>query len=270
MTASENAFFVKNFTYDLSMLTDAQIEQYHANGFVTPDYRLPDDVLNDIRDAHDRLIGRHPEFSDYCSALLAYDTWFLTVARIPEILDMVAQVIGDDIALWNCSFFAKPAKIGTKTPWHQDGEYWPIEPLATCTVWIAVDASTPENGCLKVIPGSHRTQQLAKHSKNDAEGLALNLELDKSVFNEADAVDIVLEPGQISLHDVYLYHGSEANTSDRSRRGMTLRYMPTTSVYQHDQATRFEREGQLVMSQRTIYLMRGTDKSGNNDFRMRY
>jgi Phytanoyl-CoA dioxygenase (PhyH) len=52
---------------------------------------------------------------------------------------VVSQVIGEDIALWNSSFFAKPARVGTKTPWHQDGEYWPIRPLATCTVWIAVD-----------------------------------------------------------------------------------------------------------------------------------
>jgi ectoine hydroxylase-related dioxygenase (phytanoyl-CoA dioxygenase family) len=252
------------------MLTDSQIAQYHSDGFVTPDYRLPREVVDDIRDAHNRLVKRYPEFSDYCSALLAYDTWFLTVARRAEILDMVAQVIGEDIALWNSSFFAKPAKVGTKTPWHQDGEYWPIEPLATCTVWIAIDASTPENGCLKVIPGSHRQQKLAPHSKNDADGLALNLELNQSEFNESDAVDIILEPGQISLHDVYLYHGSEANTSENSRRGMTLRYMPTTSVYKHGQPTKFEREGPLVMSQRTIYLMRGTDRSDENDFRMRY
>jgi ectoine hydroxylase-related dioxygenase (phytanoyl-CoA dioxygenase family) len=252
------------------MLTDSQIIQYRSDGFVTPDYRVPDSVLADIRDAHRRLVTRHPEFSDYCSALLAYDTWYLTVARIPEILDMVAQVIGDNIALWNCSFFAKPAKVGTKTPWHQDGEYWPIEPLATCTVWIAIDASTPENGCLRVIPGSHREQRLAKHSQNDAEGLALNLELDHSEFREADAQDIVLEPGQVSLHDVYLYHGSEANHSDRPRRGMTLRYMPTTSVYRHDQATRFQRDGRLVMSQRTVYLMRGVDQTQQNDFRVRY
>ena len=252
------------------MLTDEQIDKYQQDGYVTPGYRLPDELLHDIGDAHSRLVAKHPEFSDYCSALLAYDTWFLTVSRIPEILDMVAQVIGDDIALWNCSFFAKPAKVGTKTPWHQDGEYWPIEPLATCTVWIAIDASTPENGCLKVIPGSHRDQRLATHTQNDADGLALNLELDSKEFNESDAEDIVLEPGQVSLHDVYLYHGSDANTSDHSRRGLTLRYMPTTSVYRHDQPTRFAREGRLVMSQRTVYLMRGIDQSAENDFRVRY
>ncbi len=216
-------------------------------------------------------MNRHPEFSDYCSALLAYDTWYLTIARIPEILDMVAQLIGDDIALWNSSFFAKPASVGTKTPWHQDGEYWPIEPLATCTVWIAIDVSIPENGCLRVIPGSHRERRLAQHSQNDAEGLALNLELKPSEFNEKDAADIVLEPSQVSLHDVYLYHGSDANKSDKSRRGMTLRYMPTTSVYQHDQPTAYVKsEGRLALSQRTVYLMRGVDQSGQNDFCIRY
>ena len=95
------------------MLTNTQIIQYRSDGYVTPEYQVPEPVLADIRDAHSRLVARHPEFSDYCSALLAFDPWFLSVARIPEILDMVAQVIGDDIALWNCSFFAKPAHIGS-------------------------------------------------------------------------------------------------------------------------------------------------------------
>lgn len=251
------------------MLTENEIEKYHRDGYVTPDFRLPEEVISDIREAHSRLVARHPEFSDYCSAVLAYDTWYLTVARRPEILDMVAQIVGDNIALWNSSFFAKPAKVGTKTPWHQDGEYWPIHPLATCTVWMAIDAATPENGCLKVIPGSHRSKRLASHHENNADGLALNLELDPQQFDESQAVDIILEPGQVSLHDVYLYHGSEANNSDQPRRGMTLRYMPTSSVYQHDASTRFAKDGPLNMSQRTVYLMRGIDESGQNDFRIR-
>jgi ectoine hydroxylase-related dioxygenase (phytanoyl-CoA dioxygenase family) len=252
------------------MLSEQEIEKYHRDGYVTPEFRLPNAVLDDIKSAHGRLIEKHPELADYCSALLAFDTWYLTVARRPEILDMVEQVLGMDIALWNSSFFAKPARIGTKTPWHQDGEYWPIRPLATCTVWIAIDESMPENGCLRVIPGSHQSMKLAAHRRNDAEGLALNLELEKDQFDESTAVDIVLEPGQISLHDVYLYHGSEANKSDKPRRGMTLRYMPTTSVYQHDMKLKFKQEGVLDMCQRTVYLMRGIDRSGENDFRIRY
>ncbi|MDB4338497.1 phytanoyl-CoA dioxygenase family protein [Rubripirellula sp.] len=252
------------------MLTRSEIEQYNRDGYVSPDFCLDEATLDQIREAHSRLVSHHSEFSDYCSALLAYDTWFLSVARRPEILDMVEQVIGSDFALWNCSFFAKPAKVGTRTPWHQDGEYWPIEPLATCTVWIALDASTKENGCLRVIPGSHKSRQLAKHNRSDASDVALNLELDEAEFDESEAVDITLKPGEVSLHDVYLYHGSEPNLSDYPRRGMTLRYMPTSSIYCHNDETRFEREGRLDMSNRTIYLMRGNDQSGRNDFRMRY
>jgi len=248
------------------MLSTTEISQYQRDGYVTPDYRVPESVLADIRKSHDRLVQQHPEFSDYCPALLAYDDSFVDVARNPDILAMVAQVIGNDIALWNSSFFAKPARVGSKTPWHQDGEYWPIEPLATCTVWIAIDASTQENGCLRVIPGSHRPQQLARHNRNQAEGLALPLELDPTTFNESEAVDITLEPGQISLHDVYLFHGSEPNRSDNSRRGMTLRYMPTTSVYRHDQSKNSLGTGRLDLSQRTLYLMRGVDRTGRNDF----
>lgn len=248
------------------MLSTTEIEQYHHEGYITPDYRLPESTLSSIRKSHDQLVDRYPEFSDYCPALLAYDTAFLEVAKTNEILSMVSQLIGGDVALWNSSFFAKPAKTGSKTPWHQDGEYWPIKPLATCTVWIAIDASTPANGCLQVIPGSHRAQTLAQHQRNTAEGLALPLELDTSTFDESKAVNITLEPGQISLHDVYLFHGSDANFSENSRRGMTLRYMPTTSVYQHAEAKNSLGTGKLELSQRTIYLMNGVDRSGQNDF----
>ena len=251
-------------------LSAAQLEQYQLKGFVVPDYRVPDRLLAEIKEAHARLIQNHPEFADYCSALLAYDLWFLNVARESKILDLVSQVVGSDVALWNCSLFAKPARVGTATPWHQDGEYWPIAPLATCTVWIALDASTKSNGCLRVIPGSHKARQLAAHRVNDAPGLALNRELQADQFDPSLAEDIELEPGQISMHDVYLFHGSEPNLSGSPRRGMTLRYMPTTSVYQHDHQDSHRRPGRLDMSMRTLFLMRGVDRSGANDFCMRY
>ena len=251
------------------MLTDSQIEQYHTDGYVIPHFRLDDAVLEQIKDTHHRLLSRHPEFTDYCPAVLAFDTGFLNVARMPGILDMVEQLIGPDFALWNSSFFAKPARVGTKTPWHQDGEYWPIRPLATCSVWIAVDAASTENGCLRVIPGSHRRRELGKHDFNGADGLSLPLEIRADEFDDARARDIVLDTGQVSLHDIYLIHGSEPNRSDKPRRGMTLRYMPTTSVYRRDRDDARRAGGPLAMVERTLYLMRGVDRSGENDFRMR-
>ncbi|MCY3812666.1 MAG: phytanoyl-CoA dioxygenase family protein [Gammaproteobacteria bacterium] len=251
------------------MLTDDEIHHYHDHGYVIPDFRLDDESLADIRGSHARLLAKHPEFNDYCPAVLAFDTGFLNIARIPPILDMVEQLIGPDFALWNSSFFAKPARVGTKTPWHQDGEYWPIRPLATCSVWIAVDAATPENGCLRVIPGSHRRRELGKHDFNDGAGLSLPLEIQADEFDEDTARDIVLDVGQVSLHDIYLIHGSEPNRSDTPRRGMTLRYMATTSRYCRELADS-RRGGPLSMSERTLYLMRGEDRSGANDFRIRH
>ena len=253
------------------MLTETQVQQYHEDGYVVPDYRLSEETLEGIRAAHDRLLDKHPKFRDYCPQLLAWDLSFLNYARNPQILDMVEQVIGPNFALWNSSFFAKPALNGNKTPWHQDGEYWPIRPVATCTVWIAIDDATRENGCLKYMPGSHQRRQLRKHHMNEAEGLTLNQELGPKEYAEDKAFYLELEAGQMALHDVFIVHGSEANTSPDSRRGMTLRYMPTTSVFDRDIADQQTRDMKLIYNHadRTLYLMRGEDVSGKNDFRMR-
>lgn len=253
-----------------NMLSEAEVARYHADGYVVPDFRLDDDTLEMIRGDHARLVARHPEYADYCPSVLAYDLSFLNYARNDAILDMVEQVIGPDVMLWNSSLFAKPARVGRKTPWHQDGEYWPVRPLATCTVWIAIDDSTAENGCLRVLPGSHRKRRLFSHRTNDAGDLTLNQELVDPDCPQDDAVDIALAAGQVSLHDVYLAHGSEPNRSDKPRRGLTLRFMPTTSVFDRALATEMaHRTGLRDHAERTLFLMRGIDRSGQNDLRVR-
>ena len=243
------------------MLTPEQLTDYQEQGFVIPNFRLPAATLQSIKDDFAQLLTRYPEFRQNCGALLTYDTTFLNYARNLDILDMVGQILGEDVAIWNSSYFGKPARDGKKVPWHQDGRYWPIRPLASCSVWIAIDDSNTENGCLRVIPGSHKVRELFKHERNPSDDLILPLELQQSEFDETTAVDLVLEAGQISLHDVFLVHGSESNTSGKSRRGMTLRFFPTTSVYER------ELEGNDLPH--TLFLMRGTDQSRRNDFLVR-
>ena len=168
------------------------------------------------------------------------------------------------------SFFAKPALNGKKTPFHQDGEYWPIQPLATCTVWIAVDEANVENGCLRYIPGSHRPNRLLAHEVKDDPNYTLNRELLKTEYDESQAEDLILPAGGMALHDVYIAHGSEENRSPHPRRGMTLRLMPTSSVYDRELAVKRHAErGGLDMSHHSIFLLRGRDQSGKNDFRLR-
>ncbi len=250
------------------MLSQEDIGHYESEGYVIPDFALPESTIEGIRRDHAGLCDAHPEFRDYCSAVLAFDLGFLNYARNPEILDMVEQLIGPDIALWNSSFFAKPARDGKRTPMHQDAAYWPIRPMATCSVWIAVDDSTHENGCLTVIPGSHREREMRSHDNKPSEDANLHLEIRGDEYDESKAVDLVLKAGQISLHDAFLVHGSAANRSARARRGMTLRFMPTTSVYRRDLA----RPGPnlLNLAERSLFLMRGIDRSGQNDFRIRH
>jgi hypothetical protein len=98
---------------------------------------------------------------------------FLDLARDPEIVELVSGVLGEDVILWGCHVFCKPAVEGYETPWHQDGHYWPIRPLATCTAWVALEPSTVENGCLRVIPRSHAERRLHDHLHEDRTDLTL-------------------------------------------------------------------------------------------------
>ena len=252
------------------MLTRQQVNQYTEDGFVIPDFKLSKEVLESIRSDYDNILVLHPEFRDFCPSLLSYDMGFLDYARNPEILSMVSQVIGPDVILWNASFFAKPALDGKKTPWHQDGQYWAMRPLETCTVWIAVDAATTENGCMRFLPGTHKDKNLRPHRTHGNSKFTIRQELLESEYDESKAYDVVLDEGQISLHDVYLLHGSEANYSSFPRRALTLRYMPATSVFDRNYARElYERSGVFDNSESTIFLMSGVNQASDNDFRIR-
>ncbi len=247
------------------MLNEKQINEYVDNGYVIPDFKMDEKDLLEIEILHDNLIQKYPKYINYCPALLQYDEKFLKYCLNETILDFVQQLIGHNFALWNSSFFAKPALNGHATPWHQDGQYWPIRPLATCTVWLAIDDATEENGCLRFIRGSHKDKKLKKHEFNKNKNLTLHQELIRSEYNEEDSVNLILKRGQISLHDVYLVHGSKANFSSNSRRGMTMRFMPTTSIFDHDLARKkYNNLNASKYSDREIYHARGVDVSKKN------
>ena len=262
-------------------LTDQEIETYRRDGLVIPSgYRLPPETLQRIGELYDKLLADNrdsPEFSadfilgPHLDANGTYgvkgDPEWLDFAHIPEILDMVEQLIGPDFILWGMTIFGKPAHNGKITPWHQDGDYYPIEPLETLTVWISLDGSTPENGCMRYIPGSHRGHRIYSHHFEHRDDYTLAQVIDDGQVDLEQARDIVLEPGQISLHDVYLVHGSEANRSDRRRMGLVLRIMPASSFYNHDSGKLKEDAGSPHgYSNRALFLLRGEDRTGRNDF----
>ncbi len=259
------------------ILTPEDIRVYRRDGLVVPDYRLADDALSMLREAVDRLIADHPDIRPEAlsgphnpwgqSAQLMGSVGFLEFCRTPDILDMVEQLIGPDIILWGSQMFAKPPGDGKAVPWHQDGKYWPLDPLATITVRIAIDGSDRENGCMQYIPGSHNTQRLERHEPDPREDTALGLALPD--IDRGKIRDCILEPGQISLHDVYTVHGSQHNRSSRRRADYAIRYMPATSLYNRDTdhpATIYARANSPDMNypMRPIWLLRGQDRAGND------
>lgn len=261
----------------MARLSAEEVRHYETEGWVIPQFRLPAARVGSMRAALDALIADNPGVrpEKLVSAHIEGDNGegvkgsaqFLELARDPEIVELVSGVIGEDVILWGCHVFCKPAAEGFETPWHQDGHYWPIRPLANCTVWVALEESTKENGCLRVIPRSHAGQVLHPHLHEDRTDLTLNQRMAEGVFDEADAVDLELQPGQMSLHDVYMIHGAAANTSAKRRTGVALRYMPSTSVFERDIRPSDGKTGVAVnFAQRPLWLLRGVDRSGRNDF----
>lgn len=258
-------------------LSDAEVERYHRDGQLTPAFRLPADLLARLTSAIEGLIDDNPDIrpEQLVGAHIARSAdsgvrgreELLACAQHPDILDLVEQIIGPDQIMWGSQVFSKPAGDGQAIPWHQDGQYWPMRPLATVTVWIAIDPATRANGCLRVIPGTHRGGLLHHDSSADS-SLALNQGLVEGSYDEAKAVDIELEPGQISLHDCMLIHGSNANPSGMRRCGYAIRYMPATSLFDRTiPPTRIAHNQVIDFSQRPIWLVRGQDRAGN-DFKV--
>ena len=247
------------------MLTDPDIARYREDGYVPPDWRMPMAQLDRVRAEADAMLERLPHYRDLHPALMEEGGFWPELAHDPALVGMVRKLIGDDLIVWSMGYFGKPALNGKAPPWHQDGEYWPIRPLATCTIWLALDDATVENGCLMVIPGSHKAGRLRRHHRNDAPDLTLNQEIDLAEYDPATAQPIELKAGQISLHDAFMIHGSEANSTPNRRRGVTLRYMPATSVFDRDLARRQHEEMGVVEHEfRRLYQVSGADASGRN------
>jgi len=259
----------------MARLHEDEIGRYRREGWVVPRFRLSQARVASMVEALEMLLRQNPGVrpEKLVSAHIEGDNGegvrgsraFLDLARDPEIVELVSGVLGDDVILWGCHVFCKPAVEGYETPWHQDGHYWPIRPLANCTVWVALEPSTIENGCLRVIPRSHAEQRLYEHLHEDRTDLTLNQRL--AHVDEEAAVDIELQPGEMSLHDVYMIHGARPNTSARRRTGAALRYMPATSVFDRELRPVDGQSGVPVnFARRPLWLVKGQDRSGRNDF----
>jgi len=143
----------------------------------------------------------------------------------PLILDYVEDLLGPDTICWGTHYFCKLPGEVKEVSWHQDAAYWPLTPSKTVTAWLAIDDADCQNGCMKVIPGSHRQGKVPLcDSIPDNQNVLTQEVIDAEQYGQVEYID--LKAGQISLHSDLLIHGSDPNLSDRRRCGVTLRYVP--------------------------------------------
>ncbi|MEI7970118.1 MAG: phytanoyl-CoA dioxygenase family protein [Betaproteobacteria bacterium] len=211
------------------VLDEAQTRAFDINGFHFPVPVFRPDEISGFRsqlEAVERATGGPLRGQMRNKPHLLF-TWADRIVRDPRILDAVEDILGPDLFVWSSSFFTKEASDPAFVSWHQDSTYWGLSEPDVVTAWVAFSDSIPENGCMRVIPGTHVLDQLP-HRDTFAEDnlLTRGQEVQVSV-DDRRAVDVVLQPGEMSLHHVRLVHGSEPNRSTRRRIGFAIRYVPT-------------------------------------------
>ncbi len=148
-----------------------------------------------------------------------------------EVLDLVEPFIGPHIGLWSSHFICKEAMVGRATPWHEDSAYWNgrmdrMDQIVT--VWLAIDPSTRDNGCMRVLPGT-QVNGFSDYEEVDRENNTFPRQIVADQLDESQAVYFELQPNECSLHDARIVHGATANRSATRRCGYTMRYFALTS-----------------------------------------
>ena len=160
------------------------------------------------------------------------------IATNKELLDSVEALLGPNILLYNTSFVIKEPNSKAHISWHQDLTYWGFNDDKQVAAWIALSDATEENGCMHMIPGSHKGGQLPHRTTKDSNNLLHHGQTIEGVSEEQSRC-IPLKAGEASLHHGWTMHTSYPNKSDDRRIGLTINYI-STDMFQtqteHDSA----------------------------------
>jgi len=225
----------------MKSLTEAAARQYHDLGYYAPVPVLSSAEADGLRR---RLEAFEASGSGMQGAVrhkphLLF-TWLNNLIRHPRILDAVQDIIGPDILCWGTSFFIKEPRNPSYVSWHQDSTYWGLEPPDVITAWVAFTDSNAANGAMRVIPETHKLDQVPHHDTFAAENLLSRGQEIMVDVDDRQGVMLELAAGEMSLHHVRLIHGSDPNPSGDRRIGFAIRYIPTyvrQVAGSHDSAT---------------------------------
>ncbi len=237
------------------MLTEEQVQRFHADGFVKGSRVLDDGEVDELRAEMERVIAERGRVDQPQPVLLSnlatedrpiwqiVNIWqaskaFGRLTTHPQITQELGQLIGaDELRIWHDQIQYKPAEQGGLLHWHQDAPLWPIlQEMTQVTAWVALDDVDETNGCMSMVRGSHLWGDQIDYL-HSIEG---NPVLPETY--DGHKIDVVLRPvakGEVHYHHSLTWHGSHGNTSNRPRRAIALHVMADE--------TRFVAAGEHVM-----------------------
>ena len=243
-------------------MSDPAVQEFEREGYVLFPEVLDAELIAEAGDHLNWLLKKNPHLrpENLDTQLVTKDAFWVRLISDERLLDIAQKFIGPNIALLASHYISKPPFDGRPVLWHQDGSYWPLKPMDVVTLWLAVDDSLPENGCMRVIPGTHRSELMQMKTRNDVTSV-LGSGMAEGEVDESKAADCVLKAGGVSVHHPNIIHGSNANHSPRRRCGLTIRYIPTTTriTMQPNYETN---EGRWSGA----FLLRGEAVPGVNDY----
>ena len=203
-----SSYEAKGYHFPLRVFSEAQTQQYRTTlEEIESSYKGDENLKLAIGQANSLL-----PFVD-------------EITRSEAVLNPVMEILGPNILVWNSSFFIKEANTKDFISWHQDLTYWGLTDSHEVTAWIALSEASIQSGCMKFIPGSH-TGCIVEHKDTFHENNLLSRGQELAVeVNEADAVNVVLQPGEMSLHHGQVFHSSNFNQSADRRIGLAIRYI---------------------------------------------
>lgn len=240
--------------------TPFSIEQYKEEGYSGPVQGLTLQEADRYYERFFEVIGQS-KFEPAAtkakmSAWHQNHRWAYELATHPSIVSAMTQILGDDVVLWAMHFWYKEPNNSKYIPWHQDINYWPMEPAVNATAWVSLGWSIRENGCLRVIPGSHKS--IAAHVPTGDRQSAFQDALPDELIDKSKIVDLEMSPGQIAFFNEATFHGSEMNSSNIPRVAFSVRYTTPEVKF------KMEEWGGDTTRIRT-YLVQGEDRFKRNE-----
>ena len=233
-------------------MSPAQIEQFRRDGYAFP-FRVMDSTeasgLRRRLEAVEAQNGSRLGPAQRNKSHLLFK-WLDDLIRDPRVLDPIEQLIGPDILCWNTIFWIKDAGSKSFVSWHQDTRYWGLSSDKVVSAWLALSPASLKAGCMRVMPGTHAGKVLAHEDAYHQDNMLTRGQQIIEGIDEAKAVFMPLETGQMSLHDYRLAHASGANGSDDRRIGVSMHFMPPETR-------------QLIGEWDSAALVRGRDAYGH-------